>query len=86
VLLFHQQQAAQWSLLSDSIESYLDSVRELAEKMAVDGEGGQSREGRPGDRKVWLLAGCGGGVLVMRPAAECCDAAGAHNGVCCVQL
>lgn len=40
VLLFHQQQAAQWSLLSDSIESYLDSVRELAEKMAVDGEGG----------------------------------------------
>jgi hypothetical protein len=38
VLLFHQQQAAQWSLLCDSIDSYLDAVRELAEKMAVDGE------------------------------------------------
>lgn len=38
VLLFHQQQAAQWSELTDSIDAYVDSVRELAEKMAVDGE------------------------------------------------
>lgn len=38
MLLFHQQQAAQWSEVTDSIDAYLNSVRELAEKMAVDGE------------------------------------------------
>jgi hypothetical protein len=38
VLLFHQQQAEAWGLLSDSINTYVDSVRDLAEQMAVDGK------------------------------------------------
>lgn len=36
VLLFHQQQASQWSALAGSIDAYMESVRDLAERMAVD--------------------------------------------------
>lgn len=38
MVLFHQQQAAQWGALSETIDAYLESVRELAEQMAVNGE------------------------------------------------
>jgi hypothetical protein len=41
VVLFHQQQAEQWGALSDTINDYLESVRELAEQMAVNGKGAQ---------------------------------------------
>jgi len=38
IALFHEQQQQQWAQLSDTINSYVESVRDLAEKMAVNGE------------------------------------------------
>lgn len=66
MLLFHQQQAGQWSALAESIDTYMESVRELAERMAVDGEGGGFLWGGGRGRGCFGERGFGGGV--ERPA------------------
>jgi hypothetical protein len=36
--VFHEEQHRQWAVISDNIDTYVDSVRVLAETMAVNGE------------------------------------------------
>lgn len=39
VVAFHQQQCGVWAGLAGAVDAYVDSVRELAERMALAGEG-----------------------------------------------
>jgi hypothetical protein len=59
VALFHRQQEEHWAALAGSIDSYVDSVKELAEHMAVAGER-RHAAGRLG----------GGGAVVSGGAAR----------------
>jgi hypothetical protein len=36
--VFHEEQHRQWAVISDNIDTYVDSVKALAETMAVNGE------------------------------------------------
>jgi hypothetical protein len=49
--VFHEEQHRQWAVISDSIDTYVDSVKALAESMAVNGEQGM------GLGAGWLIAG-----------------------------
>lgn len=51
--VFHEEQHRQWAVISHSIDTYVDSVRALAETMAVHGEQGW---GAVGLAAGWVVA------------------------------